>query len=395
MPWLIGLIAASFVVQADDYMVLGIMEPLAADLGVSEAAVGQLVTVYSLVYALGAPLLALAISGRAKRVLLPGALIVFAVANFAVWLVEGYAELMTLRVVAAAAAALILPAALATAAQHAPRGARGRMMSLVMLGLTGAVVLGVPAGAYLAAVADWRLSFAMCGVIAVIAAVQLVRTLPAGPGEKRADPASGSGLRVLTERPVLVLFAVTVIAVAGNLGFQTYLAPFVMGATGVGQAGFALLLVIIGLAGFAGTYTSGVLCDRFSPMTALIVVLAVFSASAAAMAMVWSIRPASIFVLVPLITLWSASAWGVPPAVQSLLVARVGSTRAAEALAFNSSTVYLGAALGSAGGGMLLSIDVGAIPLAASLAGGVAILVSMSGRGTGRGVSHAESGEER
>jgi predicted MFS family arabinose efflux permease len=178
VPWLLGLIVASFVVQADDYMVLGIMEPLSADLDVGEAAVGQLVTVDSLVYAVGAPVLAVIISGRNKRVLLAAALLVFAVANLGVLVVDSYADLMALRVLAAGAAALILPAALAAAAQYAPQQARGRAMSLVMVGLTAAVVVGVPAGAYLAAVANWRVAFAMCGVVATVAAAQLFFTLP-------------------------------------------------------------------------------------------------------------------------------------------------------------------------------------------------------------------------
>jgi len=373
MPWLLGLIAASFVVQADDYMVLGIMEPLSADLDVGEAAVGQLVTVYSLVYAVGAPVLAVVISGRSKRVLLAAALLVFAVANFGVLVVDSYAELMALRVLAAGAAALILPAALAAAAQHSPPQARGRVMSLVMVGLTGAVVVGVPAGAYLAAAANWRVAFAMCGVIAIVAAAQLFFTLPEHGRDDRAAKPPWREVKLLADRTVMVLLVVTVIAVAGNLGFQTYLAPFVMGATGVDQSGFALLLVAVGLAGLVGTYASGALADRFSPLATLIGALAAFCASTAAMAVLWLIKPMAVAAVLPLLAVWSASAWAVPPAIQALLVARVGTVRAGQALAFNSSTVYIGAALGSAGGGLLVSVNIGAVPVAAALASALAV----------------------
>lgn len=382
MPWLLGLTAATFVVQTDDYMVLGIMEPLSLDLGVREAAVGQLVTVYSLVYAIGAPLLAVVVARRDKRSLLSAALAVFALANMGVLVADGYAALMTLRVVAAAAAALILPTALAVVARHAPPRARGRAMSLVMLGLTAAVVVGVPAGAYLAAVADWRLAFVMCGVVATAAGIQVLVALPRGAEERGEDRVLGPGLGALTHRPVVVLLTVTVIAVAGNLGFHTYLAPFVMAATGIDQPGFASLLVVVGLAGLAGTYASGVICDRVRPSATLLGVLTVFSASTAAMALVWTIRPIPVVALVPVLVLWSASAWGMPPAVQSALVARVGTARAAQALAFNSSAVYVGAALGSAGGGVLVSLDVGALPAVACLAGVLAtVVVAVGGRG--------------
>lgn len=377
--WLIGLIAASFVVQADDYMVLGIMEPLSTDLNVSEAAAGQLVTVYSLIYAIGAPLLALVASGRDKRVVLAAALVAFAGANFAVVLIDTYAMLMVVRILAAVAAAVILPAALAIAAHHAPRQTQGRAMSMVMLGLTGAVVIGVPAGALLADVVGWRWAFGMCGVIALIAAAHVSLALPETRSEGGGDQLSN--VRTLVQPQVLTLFAVTVVAVAGNLTFQTYLAPLLMETTGIDQSGFAVLLVAIGLAGLAGTYASGAVSDKTTPLASLLIALGIFAVSTAAVAGLWVIKPVSAIVALPLLLMWSAAAWAVPPAVQSLLIRRVGPARAAQALAFNSSTVYLGAAVGSAAGGVLISIGTGMTAVAASLAGVLAILITLSGAG--------------
>ena len=67
-----------------------------------------------------------------------------------------------------------------------------------------------------------------------------------------------------------------------------------------------------------------------------------------------------------LLVFWSAAAWAVPPSIQTLVLARAGAGDAAQAMAVNSSAVYIGAALGGALGGAALAADPGFVPLAAA-----------------------------
>ncbi|WP_171171865.1 MFS transporter [Streptomyces sp. I05A-00742] len=364
--WLVALALAAFAVQTDDYIVIGVLPDISADVRRSETLTGQLVTVYSLVCALAAPLWALLPFRVPRRRALCGALTVFAAANFAVPLTTSYAALMALRVVAALSAAVVLPIALAAAGSEAPPERRGRYLATVLTGLTGAVLIGVPAGTWIGAVFDWRATFAFAGLLGAGALLATLTMLPAesvSAGVPRPTPADL--VRPLLNGTVAAVLAVTVLAVAGNLAFQTYLAPFLAEATGATPRTLAALLVCSGIGGLLGTQTSGRLIDRCAPLRAFVVVGTVFCAAMLALAALWPVRPVPTMPVALLLAVWSAAAWAVPPAVQSLMLSRAGAEAAAQAMAVQGSSVYVGAALGSALGGAVVAVDLVLLPVAA------------------------------
>ena len=103
--WLWCLLLTTFIVGTDEFLVAGVLPEIAEDLRVEEAAAGQLVTVFSLTYALAAPVLAVATARVSRRALIAGGLAVFAVLNVAAALAPSYAVLMTLRVAVGSARA--------------------------------------------------------------------------------------------------------------------------------------------------------------------------------------------------------------------------------------------------------------------------------------------------
>ena len=307
--WLLALTLVAFTVQTDDFVVVGVLPAVASDLGVSETAAGQLVTVYSLVYALTAPLWAVLLARLPLRPVLSAALAVFTLANLAVVWVEGYPALAALRVVAALAGAAVLPAALAAATTRAPRERRGRYLAAVMTGLTAAVLLGVPAGTWIGAAFGWRAAFVFCGLLGALALVSVARSLPSPGVAAQATPGSVSGqdrpptglavltgvrselvvsLRPLLNRTVAGLLVVTVLVVAGNLAFQTYLAPFLAGLAGVGPQQLAALLFAAGIGGVAGTQYAGRMVDRVGARSAFGLACGAFCLTMAVFALLWS-----------------------------------------------------------------------------------------------------------
>lgn len=119
-PWLCALTLCAFALQTDDFVIAGVLPALARGLTVSQAAAGQLVTVFSVVCAVAAPVAAVSTARLPRRALLTAALTLFCLANFAVLLTSSYVALMVLRVLAALAAAVALPTALAATARLAP-----------------------------------------------------------------------------------------------------------------------------------------------------------------------------------------------------------------------------------------------------------------------------------
>ncbi|GAA4380339.1 MFS transporter [Actinomadura verrucosospora] len=360
-----ALALTAFALQTDDFVIVGVLPSIAHGLSVGEASAGQLVTVFSVICAVIAPVAAVATASWSRRRLLTGGMLVFCAANLAVPLAASYPALMALRVLAALAAAVVLPAVFAvTAALSAPER-RGRDLATVMAGLTGAVVAGVPLGTWVGAALGWRATFVTGGLLGLAALAFLRAAVP----ETAPPPAAGLGerLRPLARPAILYVLLAAVAAVLGNLMLQTYLAPFLDDVAGVTPSGLGGLLVLTGVAGIAGGRLSGALVDRFGPVRTFAIAVAAFTAAMAGLALAWSLRPAHLaFVLVPLLV-WSAAAWAVPPPVQTRLLALAGAKTGPQVLALSSSAVYAGAALGAGLGGWLLgTLGSGSLPLAAA-----------------------------
>ncbi|WP_420000065.1 MFS transporter [Streptomyces boninensis] len=364
--WLLALTLTTFAFSTDDYLVAAVLPGLADDLHVSESTAGQLVTVFSLVFALAAPVAAVVTARWPRRPLFTTALAVFTAANLAMPLVTAFPLLMALRVLAALAAAVVVPGALGAAAALAPPERQGRYLSLVLGGLTTSLLLGVPLGAWAGAVAGWQGAFVLGGLLGAAALICVYVTLP--------EPPRGVRLRLkdrlapLTRPALLMGLTATAFAVLGNLAVLTYLAVYLRDLAGIGPTGLGVIFVLVGIAGLVGGQLGGPAADRWGAERALVVGCGAFAAIMLGLAACWPLRPAPLALVLPLILLWQAAAWWIPPAASARLL-RLAGPAGSEALALNSSAVYLGVAGGGAAGGLLLgTLGSGALPLGAAAA---------------------------
>ncbi|GGQ41121.1 putative MFS family arabinose efflux permease [Actinomadura coerulea] len=392
---LAALALTAFALQTDDFVIVGVLPSIAHDLSVGEAEAGQLVTVFSVICAVIAPVAAVATASWSRRRLLTGGMLVFCAANLAVPFAASYPALMALRVLAALAAAVVLPTVFAvTAALSAPER-QGRDLATVMAGLTGAVVAGVPLGTWVGAALGWRATFVTGGLLGLAALAFLRAAVP----DTAPPPSAGLGERLspLARPAVLCVLLAAVAAVLGNLMIQTYLAPFLDGVAGVTPSGLGGLLVLTGIAGIAGGRLSGSLVDRFGPVRTFALAVAAFTAAMAGLAVAWSLRPAHLAFVLPLLLVWSAAAWAVPPPVQTRVLALAGAETGPQALALSSSAVYVGASLGAGLGGWLLgTAGPGSLPVAAAACAlGALGMFGLAGRGTSRSVPENGLGAAR
>ncbi|GAA1106824.1 hypothetical protein GCM10009605_47270 [Nocardiopsis composta] len=65
--WPACLLLATFVIGTDDFVIAGVLPKIAREQGVGEPAAGQLVTVFSVTYALAAPVIAVATARWPRR----------------------------------------------------------------------------------------------------------------------------------------------------------------------------------------------------------------------------------------------------------------------------------------------------------------------------------------
>jgi predicted MFS family arabinose efflux permease len=392
MLTLFAIALGAFAIGTEGFMLAGLLPAISGDLGVSLSAAGQLVTVFSLTYALGSPVLAVATGNLDRKRLLMGSMTVFALGNVIAANAHTYGTLLTARITMALAASTYMPAASAYAATAAAPERRGRALSVIYAGLTLATVIGVPLGVLVGGRYGWRPTFLGVAGLAALAVAGLWRELAA---QAAARTASFAERLAAARRPeVLGALVLTSLALTGTFVVYTYLAPFLGQAVGLEGPGVALVLFLFGAGGAVGNVLGGVAADRFRSRR----ILGMIFASLAALFVLLSVAgrylppPIRLPAVVGLILLWGLIAWAFPSVQQTRLV-RLDPRLAPVTLSLNASATYLGVSLGAALGSLAMAYR-GALSL--GLLAGACELVGLlvlrrapehppSRRGQGRG----------
>lgn len=266
---LIALSLSTFAYVTTETLPIGLLLPIADDLGSTESAVGLLVTSYGLVVVVTSIPLTQLTRRVPRRALLTGLLAVFVLATVVSAMARSYGILLGARVITALSQALFWSIVVPTAASLFPARVRGRALGVVMTGSSLAAVLGVPAGTWLGQQAGWRVSFLALSGIGLVAMLGTARLLPGGPAPQ--------GQAARSENPdarrYWLLMAMTVLTVTGAFAGFTFITPFLVDFAGFSAATIGPLLLVRGLAGVIGVSAGGWLVDR-SPYVSMLVPVA-------------------------------------------------------------------------------------------------------------------------
>jgi len=170
----VGFLAlGTFAIGTDAYVISGILAAVAHDLHIGVNAAGQLISWYSLTYAIAAPVLAAFIGHLKKQNVVVGALILFAAANAVCAISTSLEILIAARVIAGIAGSLYTPTAYTLAATLAAPEKKSKALAVVALGLTSATALGVPIGTLIGQHAGWHGTFWLVVVLSLVALVAI------------------------------------------------------------------------------------------------------------------------------------------------------------------------------------------------------------------------------
>ncbi|NCT69681.1 MAG: MFS transporter [Xanthomonadaceae bacterium] len=258
---LFALTLGGFAIGTSEFASMGLMPNMVASLGVTEPQVGHLISAYALGVVVGAPLLAILGAGWKRKTLLLALMGFYALGNLASALGPTYESLLVFRFIAGLPHGAYFGVAALTAVAISPPNKRGRAISLVMLGLTLAILIGNPLATWLGQIIDWRWVFAVVALVALITAVLLAIWLPLGIDGQKAHPLDE--LRAFNRLPVWQALAIGAIGFAGMFSVFSYLAPTMLEVTRVSPAWIPLGLAGFGVGGVIGNFVGGWLSDRF------------------------------------------------------------------------------------------------------------------------------------
>ncbi|MBB4521022.1 MFS transporter [Rhizobium leguminosarum] len=376
---LLVLALSSFAIGTTEFVIMGLLPEVAADLSVSIPQAGWLVTGYALAVAIGAPVMAVSTAKLKRRTALIALMAFFIAGNLLCALASDYWVLMIARVVTALCHGAFFGIGSVVAAGLVAEDRKARAVALMFTGLTLANVLGVPLGTAIGQAYGWRATFGVVTVIGIVTISGLIAILPRDKQQK-----NGSILReiaALRNGRLWLALSTTVFFAASMFALFTYIAPLLRDVTGVSPEGVTWTLFLIGLGLTIGNLVGGKLADWRLGATLAGVFAAIATTSIAFSYTSRFFIPAEITLF-----LWAMASFAAVPALQ---VGVVGFGKDAPNLV---STINIGAfntgnALGAWVGGVVIDagFDLTRVPLAAALMAliglGATALTYLSARG--------------
>ncbi|KGP80314.1 MULTISPECIES: MFS transporter [unclassified Paenibacillus] len=347
--WKIYVLAlVSFLVGTSEYVIAGILDRISDTMNISLIAAGQLITIFSLVYALGTPIIIALTSRMDRRKLLLYFLGLFVIGNVLAYLLPGYGLFIAARVLMALGAGVVVVTALTVAAKISAEGKQASAIATVITGFTASLIVGVPLGRMVAAAWDWKLIFAGIAVLGIIAMVVIASTIPSSEGETPVP--LKKQLALLKQPRIGFALLVTFFWLGGYSIAYTYISPYLVSIAGMSETLLSSALLAFGIASLIGSKSGGYSADRMGVKRTLIMGMALHVISL----LMLNVTAHSGAVLFIVLILWSFSAWSSGPTQQYNLVTMAPESSGIM-LSLNSSVMQLAMAAGAGIGGIAVS----------------------------------------
>ncbi len=350
---LVGLALGTFAIGIEGFVVASLLPEIAGDTGVSLVQAGYLVVTYAFAYAIGAPIVAALTGALDRRIVLAGSALVFVLGAILASISPTYILLLIARLLIAVVAGLYAATAQATAVAISQPHHRARAISVIVGGTTLAVAFGAPLGAFISSFAGWRGTYLFIALIGVLATLIVWLLLPRGLYADKMTLAKR--LSVIRHPGLLPALLTMLLYMTGGFAVYTYIAAVALEGTGLSREYLPIILLAFGVGAAFGNFLGGQLADRFGA-TKTVIAASILN-TVALILVSWIMTLPHEFagiVLIAHMVVWGVIAWMFPPAQASRILA-IAPESAPLDLSLNYSALYLGVAIGSMIGGLVIT----------------------------------------
>lgn len=350
---LVGLALGTFAIGIEGFVVASLLPEIAGDTGVSLVQAGYLVVTYAFAYAIGAPIVAALTGALDRRIVLAGSALFFVLGAILASISPTYILLLIARLLIAVVAGLYAATAQATAVAISQPHHRARAISVIVGGTTLAVAFGAPLGAFISSFAGWRGTYLFIALIGVLATLIVWLLLPRGLYADKMTLAKR--LSVIRHPGLLPALLTMLLYMTGGFAVYTYIAAVALEGTGLSREYLPIILLAFGVGAAFGNFLGGQLADRFGA-TKTVIAASILN-TVALILVSWIMTLPHEFagiVLIAHMVVWGVIAWMFPPAQASRILA-IAPESAPLALSLNYSALYLGVAIGSMIGGLVIT----------------------------------------
>lgn len=341
------LAIVSFLVGTSEYILSGILDKVAGSFDVSLAAAGQLITIFSLVYAIFTPILMAVTASMDRRKLILIGLGIFVISNLLAFTLPGYGLFVVARIIMAIGAGVVVVTALNIAAKIAPAGKQASAIATVVMGFTASLIVGVPLGRITADTLGWKSVFGGIALLGIIAMIILSFAIPRIKGD--APIPLRQQLSLLRKPKVALGLSITFFWLGGYSIAYTYLSPYLLEVSGLSDKYLSGALLIFGIASMIGSKIGGFSTDRWGVHRTLSGGLALHIV----MLILLSVVTHTLLGVMIVLLLWSFSAWSSGPTQQYHLTT-IEPEASGVMLGLNQSMMQLAMAVGAGVGGIAI-----------------------------------------
>ncbi|WP_243637032.1 MULTISPECIES: MFS transporter [Rhodococcus] len=348
---MVALSIGGFGIGTTEFASMGLLPDVASSMGISEPSAGHMISAYALGVVVGAPAIATLAARVPRRLLLILLMAAFTLGNLGTVFAPSFHELVASRFVAGLPHGAYFGIAALVAAHLAEPGKRAKAVAMVMMGLSIANVVGVPAATWLGQSLGWRSAFAVVAVIGALTVTALIMWMPRLDGMPTTNPITELG--ALRRVQVWMTLLVGMVGFGGMFAVYTYIASTLTDVSGLAKGLVPVALMIYGLGMIAGNYFGGWIADKlqlrgtFVSISAMAVFLALF--------VIASHNSVTALVLLFLI---GASGSSVIPGLQTRLM-DVADDAQTLAASLNHAAFNLANAIGAALGGAVIAAGFG------------------------------------
>lgn len=343
---LIGLTISVFMFNMSEFMPIGVLTDISTDLSVSESQAGLIISMYAWTVALLSLPAMLLLRKMEYRKMLLMTVFLFMTFQFLSGLSNSYWMLMGSRIGVAIAHSVFWSIAAPLAVKVVEAKYQRFALSVMAVGTSVAMILGLPVGRMIGIGFGWRMSFFTIAIIAVMVLVVLVMVFP-----RLENPGTFTIKRMpdIYRNKVLVGIYITIaIFVTGHFTAYSYIEPFLLQTAGFTDKNITYTLIAFGIAGIIGSAIFTKCYEKWR----FVMIPFVFVCS---MAMLFLMKPVSSYGLVLVLV---CSVWGMMYTLFCIIgqneVLRVApSDASAIAMSLQSGIFNIGIAMGSIVGGVV------------------------------------------
>ncbi|MEC0089019.1 MFS transporter [Paenibacillus macquariensis] len=368
---ILSLTVGAFAIGMTEFVIMGLLPNVAQDLNVSIPTAGQLITMYALGVAVGAPILTLLTQRIPQKKLLCLLMVLFILGNVISVVAPSYAVLMAARLITALTHGTFFGVGAVIASNLVQPNKRAGAVSIMMAGLTIANIVGVPLGTFIGQHMGWRSSFGAIAIMGVIALIGIIIFIPQIRQDK---PASIKQQISALAKPKLLLYLL--IGALGNASLFTvftYINPLLQEVSGFAEHSVTWILVLFGCGVTIGNILGGKLADwKLMPS-----ILGLYF-SVAIILTIFTFTVHSPIAAVATIFLWGVASFAVMPGLQVRIM-----SLAQDAPALASTSSHSAGNLGNAsgafiGGWVITHLAITSLPWVGAILVGLGLILGIA-----------------